>query len=51
MAPDFRFIADTAQADADIFPPQRPGNALPDAGFAGARSAYEQQDGTGLLPV
>ena len=51
VSADLRLVPDAAQADAGVFAPQRPCNALTDAGLAGAGGAYEEQDGTVLLPV
>ena len=41
---DLCFIPDAAQADADIFPPERTGNALPDTGLPGAGGSDKEKD-------
>ena len=51
VSADLRLVADAAQADADIFPVQRPGNTLADTGFPCTGGAHKQQDGAGLLSV
>ena len=51
VSANFRFVARAAQTDADIFPVQRPGNALPDGSFAGTRRTYKQKNRAGLFLV
>ena len=51
VSADLCLIADTAQADADIFPAEGLCNTLADAGLARAGGADEEQDRTVLFPV
>ena len=51
MSADIRFVPHAAEADADIFPAKRLGNARADAGLAGTGRADKEQDRAGLLVV
>ena len=48
MTADIRLIPDAAEADAHIFPAQRPRDALADAGLSRARSSDKNKDRAGL---
>ena len=48
---DLCLIPDAAKADPHIFSPERAGDALADAGLAGAGSPHKEEDGAVLLPV
>ena len=49
MPPDFSFIADAAQTDADIFASQCLGNALSHRCLAGAWCSNQEQNRSGLI--